>query len=322
MAAIVRTDHVGSLVRPASLLDARDAYRAGRIDREALRQAEDAAILDALAMQREVGIAVFTDGEMRRDAYTTDLYDSVEGFEEAYPVREETRPDGTRVLIEYHSKAVRGKLRQARRLTAHESAFLKLHAQGPFKITMPTPISARATSQTELPQPYSSWDEVQQDLTAIFRGEMQALASEGVLYIQLDKVINSYANDASREQMRRQGIDPEKALDAEIAAENSCYDAVRGQGITLAMHLCRGNRTGWSGGSGGYDWPAASSRCDTCRGTRSSRWAWSAPRPLDWRARRTSCAGSTRRRSIARSSNWRWGRSAAFSRPQAATVPA
>src|SRR6266567_7401229 len=141
MAAIFRTDHVGSLVRPLGLLDARDAHKAGRIGLDELRQAEDAAILDALVLQREVGIGVFTDGEMRRDAYTTDLYDSVEGFEDAYPVREETRPDGARMQIEYHTKTVRAKLRQVRRLTAHESGFLKQHAPGPFKVTIPGALS-------------------------------------------------------------------------------------------------------------------------------------------------------------------------------------
>src|SRR5262245_14162063 len=130
MAANFRTDHVGSLVRPPHLMDAREAHKAGRISGEELRRVEDAAILDALTLQREAGIAVFTDGEMRRDAYTTDLYDAVEGFEDEYPVREETRPDGTKVLVEYHFKAVRGRLRRVRRLTAHESGFLKQHAPG------------------------------------------------------------------------------------------------------------------------------------------------------------------------------------------------
>jgi 5-methyltetrahydropteroyltriglutamate--homocysteine methyltransferase len=85
---------------------------------------------------------------------------------------------------------------------------------------------------------------------------MQALAGEGVPYLQFDKVITTYVDATARERLKQQGIDPEQALRAEIAAENSCYDAARREGITLAMHLCRGNRTSWSGGSGGYDWPA------------------------------------------------------------------
>jgi 5-methyltetrahydropteroyltriglutamate--homocysteine methyltransferase len=256
MASELRTDHVGSLIRPAALLDARDAYKAGHIGRDALRAAEDRAILDALELQRQVGIAVFTDGEMRRDAYTTDLYDAVEGFEDSYPVREETRPDGTKELVEYHTKAICGRLKPRRRMTAHESAFLKQHAPGPFKITMATPVRHFGIGQGPPPDGYPSWDEVQTDLVDIFRREVQALADEGVPYIQFDKVITAYASADGLERLRQQGIDPEQALAAEIAAENACYDAAAGRGITLAMHLCRGNRTAWSGGSGGYDWPA------------------------------------------------------------------
>jgi 5-methyltetrahydropteroyltriglutamate--homocysteine methyltransferase len=248
------TDHVGSLIRPPELLDARDACKAGRISREDLRAAEDVAILDALAMQRRIGVAVFSDGEMRRDAYTTDLYDAVEGFEDSYPVREETRPDGTKELVEYHTKAIRGRLRQVRRMTAHESSFLRQHAPGPFKITLATPVRIVGTGQA--PPGYASWEEVQHDIVDIFRTEMRALADEGVPYIQLDKVILTYANADARGRLRQQGVDPEAALDAEIALENACFDAARRDGVTLAMHLCRGNRTSWGGGSGGYDWPA------------------------------------------------------------------
>jgi 5-methyltetrahydropteroyltriglutamate--homocysteine methyltransferase len=254
MDTIARTDHVGSLIRPPELLDARDACKAGRISRDDLRTVEDRAILDALEMQRRIGVAVFTDGEMRRDAYTTDLYDAVEGFEDSYPVREETRPDGAKELVEYHSKAIRGRLHRVHRMTAYESAFLKHHAPGPFKITLATPVRILGTGQA--PPGYASWDDVEHDIVDIFRAEIQALADEGVPYIQLDKVILTYANADARERLGQRGIDPEAALEAEIAVENACLDAARRDGVTLAMHLCRGNRTSWGGGFGGYDWPA------------------------------------------------------------------
>jgi methionine synthase II (cobalamin-independent) len=76
-----------------------------------------------------------------------------------------------------------------------------------------------------------------------------------VSYLQLDKVPLGYLTEESRTNLKSQGIDPEKALDAEIEWENTCYDAVRNEfpNVTLALHLCRGNRVGWTGGSGGYD---------------------------------------------------------------------
>jgi 5-methyltetrahydropteroyltriglutamate--homocysteine methyltransferase len=83
-----RIDQIGSLVRPAKLLDARDDFQAGRINLEQLRQVEDDAILDALRMQQQIGLDVYSDGEMRRDAWQTNFSQAVEGFEDHYPVRE------------------------------------------------------------------------------------------------------------------------------------------------------------------------------------------------------------------------------------------
>lgn len=255
MTAAYRTDHVGSMVRPAKLLDARDEFKAGRTSREQLAKVEDESILEALALQRQAGISVLTDGEMRRDAYTTDQYDAIEGFAADYPVVEQTKPDGTNVMVEMHTKPVVGKLRQVKRLAAHEAAFLKQHAGGAYKITMPTPVRNRGALQRDLPAPYTSWEEIQQDIVNIFRDEMVALAREGVPYLQLDKVPTIYLTEESRATLKDRRIDPDEALDAEIACENIGYDAVRKEfpDVTLALHLCRGNRTGWIGGAGGYD---------------------------------------------------------------------
>ena len=117
---------------------------------------------------------------------------------------------------------------------------------------MPTPVRG-VNFQPTVPPPYSSLEEIQSDITAISRDEMVALAEEGVTYIQFDKVINQYISEASRQRLKSQGIDPDAAFAAEIAIENSCYDAIRRDGMTLAMHFCRGNRVGWTGGSGAYD---------------------------------------------------------------------
>jgi len=250
-----RTDHVGSMVRPARLLDARDQFVAGKLSREALTQVEDGCILEALALQKAAGISVLTDGEMRRDAYTTDQYDAIEGFVDEWPIVEQTRPDGTKVMVEMHNKAVKGKLRQLRRLAQHEASFLGKHAGAIYKITMPTPVRAPGQAQQPIPTPYASWDEIQQDIVDIFRDEMVALAREGVPFLQLDKVPTVYLNAEMRAGLQQRGIDPVASLASEIAYENQCYDAVRREfpDVILAMHLCRGNRTGWVGGSGGYD---------------------------------------------------------------------
>jgi methionine synthase II (cobalamin-independent) len=130
MAPRFRADHSGSLLRPAALPEARAAYADGRLRAEALRQAEDSAVLEAIRLQRDVGLGIFTDGEYRRGSWLTDLAEAVEGFV----------PD--RVLLEWHgpgggqeassARVVGGPLHQQRRLTAHELAFLKAHAPGPI----------------------------------------------------------------------------------------------------------------------------------------------------------------------------------------------
>jgi 5-methyltetrahydropteroyltriglutamate--homocysteine methyltransferase len=248
----IRTDHVGSLTRPAKLLDARDAYKAERMTLEELRTVEDEAILDVLQLQKDVGIGVFTDGEFRRQSYMTDQYEAIEGFAAEYPKNEFVKPDDTKIMVQSHTKHVVGKLRKLRRLTAHESSFLLKHAPGTFKVTMPTPILNFRIQET-IPEPYTSLEEIQQDITDIFRDEMVALAGEGITYIQMDKVPLQYMNPQSREELKTKGIDPDKAFAEEVAIENSCYDAVRRDGIILAMHFCRGSRVAWQGGTGAYD---------------------------------------------------------------------
>jgi 5-methyltetrahydropteroyltriglutamate--homocysteine methyltransferase len=257
MATQYRTDQVGSLIRPPELLDARDAYKAGRIDREELRRVEDAAILDALEKQRQIGIEIFTDGEMRRDAWQTDIMQAVEGFADEYPIAEQRLPDGSVARVQMHTKPVRARLRQTRRLTAHEVQFLTQHAPGPFKVTMPAAsfVAGLAYQPGVTDQAYPSPEELQQDVVALIRGEMQALVDDGVSYVQLDEGFVRYVSEEFLQGLRQAGRDPERALEADIAAENACYDAVPRDRVTVAMHVCRGNRVR-TGGVGSYDWLA------------------------------------------------------------------
>jgi 5-methyltetrahydropteroyltriglutamate--homocysteine methyltransferase len=245
MTGVVRADQIGSLLRPDNLLDARDEYHAGRLTLEQLRAVEDACIEQALRMQREVGIDILTDGEMRRDAWQTNFSQAVDGFERDYPVREVLQPDGTTVKLEMHSKAIVGKLRAVRRLTGVDAQFMKTHAPGPFKITMPGPTTVgrggwRAGATDKV---YGSLGELYQDCADIVRDEMRALVANGASYIQLDEAFTNLARESAIEAMRERGEDPETKLAEQIEFENVCYDAVRGQGITLGAHLCRGSRS-------------------------------------------------------------------------------
>ncbi|HTE83286.1 MAG TPA: hypothetical protein VK821_00970, partial [Dehalococcoidia bacterium] len=136
MADGYRADHVGSLLRPPELLEARANRAAGRITEEQLKSTEDAAILAALGLQKQTGVSVYSDGEYRRTGWGGDFAAAVDGY----------IPGQRRVNLEWHgpegaqrpgqaqaanARVIGEKLRQRRRLTAYESGFLKEHAPGP-----------------------------------------------------------------------------------------------------------------------------------------------------------------------------------------------
>src|SRR5437660_5093980 len=132
-----RAEQVGSLLRPAELLQARAAYEESKIPLEELRAREDQAIRQALDQQRRAGLDVFSDGEMRRGSWLTDMADAVEGF---VPQRVELEWKGPGGAREGSTALAAGaKLRKVRKLTGHEMPFIKKAAPGAFKITVPAP---------------------------------------------------------------------------------------------------------------------------------------------------------------------------------------
>jgi 5-methyltetrahydropteroyltriglutamate--homocysteine methyltransferase len=252
-----RTDHVGSLLRPPALRQARAAYAAGRLEREALRQVEDAAILDALERQRQVGLDVFTDGEYRREFFLSPLLDAVEGIEAAPAGLVWHGPAAPTQPV--HGRVVAARLKQVRRLAAHEAGFLLQHAPGLAKITLPSPMMFLLPSLTcyhpgTSDRYYPTQADLLQDLVQIIHGEVQALVAEGARYVQLDAPTYPHFVDARlRERARLAGVDPDAAVDEAIAADNACLAGVDRAAVTLAIHLCRGNsRSRWLA-EGGYE---------------------------------------------------------------------
>ena len=252
---IYRTDQVGSLLRPPQLLDARDAYKSGRLSAAELHREEDRAILDALERQRKIGVDIFTDGEMRRDAWQTNFAHAVEGFDPKYPILDLPGPDGTITKLVMHTQIINGKIRRKGRIAKEDATFLKQHSPGPFKVTMPSPnyVSRMGYRSGITDRPYSLFQDLLNDVTDIIRSEMISLADDGASYIQLDEGFVYYISALLQQQVAVSGL--ERALVADIAAENACYDAVRDR-ITVAMHVCRGSRVSWMHGDKGYDWLA------------------------------------------------------------------
>jgi len=244
-----RADHVGSLLRPPELLEARRAGAAA----DRLREIEDREILRVFARQRELGLDIFTDGELRRRNFMSDLLDAVEGFDTGDAV--------ARSWSGAQASSVTGiataRLEQRRRLTAHELPFLKAHSPGLFKVTLPSAnqFPAIAYKRGITDRVYPSHSALLWDIVPIVNAEIRALAADGVPYVQIDAPRYSYYIDPKwREYIRKEmGVEPEAALDEAVRADNASLEGARRPGVTLAIHLCRGNNRSQWYAEGGYD---------------------------------------------------------------------
>ena len=250
-----RADQVGSFLRPAELLEAR---RATAPDPERLRALEDRHILRVLATQRELGFEVFTDGELRRKNFMSDFTDAVEGFDHGDAVARAWQAGGpVAPPVSSVTGIVTARLRQLRRLTAHELPFLKAHSPGAIKMTLPsaTQFPAIAYKRGVTDQVYPSHSALLRDVVAIMKGEVRALVAEGVQYVQIDAPRYSYYVDPRwRDWIRTEmGLDPAAALDEAVRADNACLEGASRAGVTLAIHLCRGNNRSHWYAEGGYD---------------------------------------------------------------------
>jgi methionine synthase II (cobalamin-independent) len=260
-----RADHVGSFLRPPALLEARAAHAEGRLAAASLREAEDRAILTMLEVQRRAGLDVLSDGEYRRGMWITGLPAAVDGFGPGTMLnirRWRGRPTprtavGHAATVGDSPPAVIvGKLAPRRRITGAESAFLREHAGGPYKITIPSPTwylrgYIPGTSDRVYPRPADAL----RDLTDIVHREVAALVGEGVPYVQIDSIryVFDYTDEERRREWQDVGVDPDRAIDETVDADNAVIDGVSRDGVVFGLHMCRGNnRSRWFA-EGGYD---------------------------------------------------------------------
>jgi 5-methyltetrahydropteroyltriglutamate--homocysteine methyltransferase len=248
-----RADHVGSFLRPAELLEARQNGVTGA----ELTNLEDACIERVLAKQKEIGLDIFTDGEFRRSNFMSDFTDAVSGFDLDDAVARPWEASQGNAPVSRIAGIVTKKLTKLRSLTAHELEFLEKHAPGPIKMTMPSATQFPAISFKKgiTDKVYPTYSELLHDMTEIVRDEMEMLAGRKVAYLQIDAPRYSYYLDTKwREWMKTEmGLDPETTLDEALHADNTCFAAARKTGVTLAIHLCRGNNRSHWYAQGGYD---------------------------------------------------------------------
>jgi 5-methyltetrahydropteroyltriglutamate--homocysteine methyltransferase len=254
-----RADHVGSFLRPKEILEAR-ANPA--ITREQLTAIEDRQIRRVLERQRDTGLKIFTDGEFRRRGFMSGFYDSVEGIDTGEEVKRSWK--GAAAATSVGGSTLRslpgiviGKIKQTRRFGKHELDFLKKHSSGAIKMTLPTPnqFPAIAYKKGISETAYRTRSEFLWDIVPIFRSEIQAVLRDGVKYLQIDAPRYSYYIDSKwRKYIQEEmGQDPEQALDEAIKVDNAVLEGARKKGVTLAIHLCRGNNRSQWYAEGGYD---------------------------------------------------------------------
>jgi methionine synthase II (cobalamin-independent) len=266
MGAAHRADHVGSFLRPPDLLEARGA---ATTDPERQREIEDRHILRVLAKQKDLGFDIFTDGELRRRNFMSDFTDAVGGFDYGDAVvRTWQAGAAAGAAVSSVTGIVTARLRQRRRLTAHELPFLQDHSPGTIKMTLPsaTQFPAIAYKRGVSDKVYPTHSALLWDIVPVIKAEVQALVADGVRYVQIDAPRYSYYVDPKwRDYIRTEiGLEPDAALDEAVRADNACLEGARRPGVTLAMHLCRGNNRSHWYAEGGYD-PIAEKLFSTLR---------------------------------------------------------
>jgi 5-methyltetrahydropteroyltriglutamate--homocysteine methyltransferase len=263
----MRSDVVGSLLRPEYLKRAWAARESGELAPAEYKAIEDRAVDQSIALQAEAGLDVLTDGEMRRYAFYGHLVDSVDGFDRsggwAIAFRDET---GEETQLE--RPVVVSRLRRKRHLCAEEFAYLRGRTDRVAKTTLPSAQQAAAYYDPEKSAgAYATLDAYLADVVDILRDEVAELVRLGCRYVQIDAP--QYAgllDPAIRAGYERRGSDPDRLLERCIELDNAVIGSH--PGVSFGLHLCRGNNDSKFYASGSYDPIAAR----VFRGTRFQRF--------------------------------------------------
>ena len=255
-----RADHVGSLLRPASLLAAREQFSRGEIDADALRAAEDAAIADVVAMQAEVGLQSATDGEFRRASWHMDFIYQLGGISKA-PGNLAVKFRNPSGMIEFTPAAlhVGSKIRLEHTIFESDFRYLQSVVTGATpKLTIPSPnmVHYRGGPAAIDHDVYPDMEAFWSDLAAAYADQVRRLGELGCRYLQLDDTSLAYLNDpAQRAEIAERGEDAEHLHLRYIRQVNDAISA-RPPGMAVTTHMCRGNfRSSWAA-EGGYDFVA------------------------------------------------------------------
>lgn len=258
MAITARAEHVGSLLRPVQLLEARKAHASGELSDGGLKAAEDAAIREVVALQEDVRFPVLTDGEQRRESFQSELTSATYGFEgigidawlwgtwhsEELGEMEVERPSDLGVVAKIHRR---------RSLAAEEFTFLRSVTAGVKKVTLPSPtLFSNLWSLERSLAAYRSLDDFMADVVSILVDEVKELRRLGCEYVQLDAPHYPLLIDPLwRSFYESRGWSAERWLSYGVELDNMVIDAA--PDVTFGFHLCRGNQASRWLVAGGYE---------------------------------------------------------------------
>jgi 5-methyltetrahydropteroyltriglutamate--homocysteine methyltransferase len=249
-------DHVGSFLRPAALIAARDARAEGKIDAAELRAAEDVAIRDVVAFQEGVGLQAISDGEFRRKFFHTDFLLQLDGIEEQGGMEVQFQNAiGKDVHFAPPKMVVTGKIKHAKPIQRADYEFLAGIVSETPKVTIPSPtmLHFRAGREGISEDVYPDMKDFFADVASAYQEEVADLADAGCRYLQLDDTNLAYlCDDKQRENARKRGLDPDD-LPRHYAKMINDALSTAPEDMFTAMHLCRGNfRSSWAA-EGGYE---------------------------------------------------------------------
>ena len=248
-----RAEHIGSLLRPASLTAAFRAWSAGEIDDARFRETQDECIREVVALQEGIGLRVVTDGEFRRASYWGHFLGPVAGLGTAaaiYRFRDDSGEE-----LSFLAPRVEGRVRRRESVGGPAFGFLAGVARATPKVTMPSPPTFHfwRGRDTFAPGTYDDPAEFFSDLAKVYREEIADLAARGARYLQLDDVpLVMLCDPDIRGRLAGDGEDADALIDLYLASINDAL-ADRPANLVVGLHLCRGNHRGKHLASGGYE---------------------------------------------------------------------
>jgi 5-methyltetrahydropteroyltriglutamate--homocysteine methyltransferase len=250
-----RAEHVGSLLRPKSLLDKRAAFGRGEVDQAALTAAEDQAIKDALSLQERVGLKFATDGEFRRRSYHSFFYRQLGDITIDTVGGAEAPGDATGHRVAQPLAQIKSRVQWTHPINVDDYKFIAAHTKLVAKITIPGPCALhfRGGDKAVLASAYKDVDQFWEDTITAFGKELKALADAGCRYVQIDETAFAKFGDPDvQASLKARGDDWSALIDKYVAVTNRVLkDAPAG--MRIGMHLCRGNRGGSWHSEGSYD---------------------------------------------------------------------